>query len=39
LESLPEMPVDELYAAGNMLTDGLEKMMPGLRFESTLIGV
>ncbi|EJY2597864.1 tRNA synthetase subunit beta, partial [Salmonella enterica subsp. enterica serovar Kentucky] len=26
-------------AAGNMLTDGLEKMMPGLRFESTLIGV
>ncbi|HFJ3180824.1 TPA: B3/4 domain-containing protein [Salmonella enterica] len=39
LESLPEMPVDELYAAENMLTDGLEKMMPGLRFESTLIGV
>ncbi|MDI5536142.1 hypothetical protein MJM28_27420, partial [Salmonella enterica subsp. enterica serovar Montevideo] len=27
------------YAAGNMLTDGLEKMMPGLSFESTLMGV
>ncbi|MGJ8863681.1 hypothetical protein ABFP36_25595, partial [Salmonella enterica subsp. enterica serovar Kentucky] len=35
LEILPEIQVDELYAAGNMLTDCLEKMMPCLRFEST----
>lgn len=33
LESLPQMPLEELYEAGKMLTDGLEKMMPGLRFE------
>lgn len=37
LESLPEMPLEALHAAGKMLTDGLEKMMPGLRYEATLI--
>jgi len=37
LESLPQMPLKELYETGKMLTDGLEKMMPGLRFEVTLI--
>lgn len=39
LESLPEMPLDALYAAGKMLTDGLEKMMPGVRYEATLVTV
>ena len=38
LESLPEMPLEELYAAGKMLTDGLEKMMPGARCQTTFIG-
>lgn len=33
LESLPAMPLAELHAAGKMLTDGLEEMMPGLRYE------
>ncbi|MGD8163100.1 B3/B4 domain-containing protein [Pantoea sp. FN0307] len=37
LESLPEMPLEELYAAGRMLTDGLEKMMPGARCQTVLI--
>lgn len=37
LESLPQMPLDALYAAGKMLTDGLEAMMPGVRFEAQLI--
>lgn len=39
LESLPEMPLDELHAAGKMLTDGLTQMMPGLAFETTLVSV
>ncbi|MBV8043752.1 B3/4 domain-containing protein [Pluralibacter sp.] len=39
LESLPAMPIDELHAAGKMLTDGLEKMMPDLRYETTLLGL
>ena len=38
LESLPEMPLEALYSAGEMLTFGLTKMMPGLRFETTLVG-
>lgn len=37
LESLPEMPLEELHAAGRMLTHGLEKMMPGLWFETELL--
>lgn len=37
LESLPQMPLEKLYDAGQMLTDGLEKMMPGLTFEVELI--
>lgn len=37
LESLPQMPLENLYDAGKMLTDGLEQMMPGLRFEIALI--
>ncbi|MEA0983882.1 B3/4 domain-containing protein, partial [Salmonella enterica] len=38
LESLPEMPVADLYAVGNMLTAGLSKMMPVLRFDCMLLG-
>lgn len=37
LESLPQMPLEKLYEAGKMLTDGLEKMMPGLWFDVALI--
>jgi DNA/RNA-binding domain of Phe-tRNA-synthetase-like protein len=37
LESLPQMPLEKLHEAGKMLTDGLEKMMPGLWFEVALI--
>ena len=37
LESLPQMPLEMLHEAGKMLTDGLEKMMPGLWFEVALI--
>lgn len=37
LESLPEMPLDALYAAASMLTDGLEKMMPGAKIEMARI--
>lgn len=37
LESLPHMPLEELHAAGKMLTDGLNKMMPGVRCQTTLI--
>jgi len=39
LESLPEMPLDALHAAGKMLTDGLTQMMPGLLFETTLVSI
>lgn len=39
LESLPAMPVEALQAAGKMLTDGLQEMMPGVTFETRLIGV
>ncbi|WP_392431314.1 B3/4 domain-containing protein [Yersinia sp. HM-2024] len=38
LESLPQMPLEQLHEAGKMLTDGLEQMMPDLVFEVTLIG-
>ncbi|MCS5881123.1 hypothetical protein LNP17_17805 [Klebsiella variicola subsp. variicola] len=34
LESLPQMPLEKLHEAGKMLTDGLEKMMPGLWFDA-----
>jgi len=37
LESLPQMPLEQLHEAGKMLTDGLEEMMPGLQFEVVLI--
>jgi Uncharacterized conserved protein len=37
LESLPEMPLEALHEAGKMLTDGLNVMMPGVRFDVTLI--
>lgn len=37
LESLSPMPIEQLHEAGRMLTDGLERMMPGLWFESKLI--
>ena len=39
LESLPQMPVEELHAAAKMLTDGLDKMMPGATCEVALIGL
>ncbi|ROP62018.1 DNA/RNA-binding domain of Phe-tRNA-synthetase-like protein [Enterobacter sp. BIGb0383] len=39
LESLPAMPVEALQAAGKMLTDGLQEMMPGVTFETRLLGV
>lgn len=39
LESLPAMPLDALHAAGKMLTNGLQEMMPGLTFEAQLISV
>lgn len=37
LESLPQMPLEMLHEAGKMLTNGLEKMMPGLWLEVALI--
>ncbi|HAN1338537.1 TPA: B3/4 domain-containing protein [Escherichia coli] len=37
LESLPQMPLRRLHEAGKMLTNGLEKMMPGLWFDVVLI--
>jgi len=37
LESLPAMPLEALHAAGKMLTDGLEKMMPGARCQTLFI--
>jgi len=38
LESLPQMPLEALYAAGQMLTDGLDNIMPGAECELTLLG-
>ncbi|HAB23830.1 MAG: B3/4 domain-containing protein [Pantoea sp.] len=37
LESLPQMPLEALYAAGQMLTDGLDNIMPGAECELTLL--
>lgn len=37
LESLPAMPLEELIAAGSMLTDGLQAMMPGVSFDTDLL--
>ncbi|HDR2751737.1 MULTISPECIES: B3/4 domain-containing protein [Enterobacter] len=37
LESLPQMPLEQLHEAGRMLTDGLENMMPGLWFDVALL--
>jgi DNA/RNA-binding domain of Phe-tRNA-synthetase-like protein len=39
LESLPEMPLDALHAAGEELMSGLRQMMPGAEIESMLVGV
>ena len=39
LESLPEMPLDALHAAGEELMSGLRQMMPGAEMESMLVGV
>lgn len=39
LESLPEMPLDALHAAGEELMSGLRQMMPGAEIESMLVDV
>jgi DNA/RNA-binding domain of Phe-tRNA-synthetase-like protein len=39
LESLPEMPLDALQQAGDALTDGLQRMMPGAKISSQLISL
>ncbi|PLR33308.1 hypothetical protein CYR55_17135 [Chimaeribacter californicus] len=38
LESLPEMPLEALQAAGEQLMAGLQQMMPGAVIEKQLIG-
>ncbi|MFS2222613.1 B3/4 domain-containing protein [Pantoea sp. B65] len=38
LESLPEMPIEKLYEAGDALIDGLQQMMPGAICSQKLIG-
>ncbi|RJF57387.1 hypothetical protein D4100_00875 [Serratia inhibens] len=38
LESLPAMPLQALYDAGEELIEGLHQMMPGVKTEQTLIG-
>ena len=38
LESLPEMPLEALQAAGNKLIEGIQQMMPGAVIEQTVIG-
>ena len=38
LESLPEMPREALRMAGDELSEGLQRMMPGARIERRLIG-
>lgn len=38
LESLPEMPLEALHAAGDQLVAGLLAMMPGARTETVLVG-
>ncbi|ULR29556.1 B3/4 domain-containing protein [Dickeya fangzhongdai] len=37
LESLPVMPLTALYDAGERLSDGLQRMMPGVSIEMTLV--
>lgn len=37
LESLPEMPAEQLDLAGKMLTGGLQRMMPDMQFSTTVI--
>lgn len=39
LESLPEMPLEALQQAGDALTDGLQRMMPGAKISSQLISL
>ncbi|MCS4505547.1 B3/4 domain-containing protein [Arhodomonas aquaeolei] len=39
LESLPAMPLDALHEAGERLTQGLHRMMPGAVIDTRLIGV
>jgi len=38
LESLPAMPLQALFDAGEELIKGLHQMMPGVKTEQTLIG-
>lgn len=38
LESLPAMPLEALTEAGDKLIEGLQRMMPGVQIESSLIG-
>ncbi|WP_053213957.1 B3/4 domain-containing protein [Pseudomonas sp. Q12-87] len=38
LESLPAMPLEALTEAGDKLIEGLQKMMPGVQIENSLIG-
>ncbi|WP_115948026.1 MULTISPECIES: B3/B4 domain-containing protein [unclassified Pseudomonas] len=38
LESLPAMPLEALTEAGDKLIEGLQRMMPGVKIESSLIG-
>jgi DNA/RNA-binding domain of Phe-tRNA-synthetase-like protein len=38
LESLPAMPLAALHAAGERLAQDLQRMMPGARIDSQLIG-
>ncbi|RNM07509.1 B3/4 domain-containing protein [Dickeya undicola] len=37
LESLPVMPLQALYDAGEQLSDGLQRMMPGANIEMALV--
>lgn len=38
LESLPAMPLEALTEAGDKLIEGLQRMMPGVQIERSLIG-
>lgn len=38
LEGLPAMPLEALHAAGDELIAGLRLMMPGMAFDTRLIG-
>ncbi|QGU86912.1 B3/B4 domain-containing protein [Erwinia sorbitola] len=39
LESLPAMPEEALYAAGDELIEGLQRMMPGAKIEKQLLSI